>query len=69
MLGHFVLRAHMLKLNLEQNWKMQNSKGQQRPLILLSLFKSTIKLAFKTKKNSKQTQAIKSFSFLSFLIF
>ncbi|MBJ9705578.1 hypothetical protein I5518_17220 [Acinetobacter calcoaceticus] len=42
---------------------MQNSKGQQRPLILFSLFKSTIKLAFKTKKNSKQTQAIKSFSF------
>nr|WP_128825342.1 hypothetical protein [Acinetobacter sp. V2] len=42
---------------------MQNSKGQQRPLILFSLFKSTIKLAFKTKKNSNQTQAIKSFSF------
>nr|WP_080547753.1 hypothetical protein [Acinetobacter calcoaceticus] len=48
---------------------MQNSKGQQRPLILFSLFKSTIKLAFKTKKNSKQTQAIKSFSFLNVLIF
>nr|WP_262474531.1 hypothetical protein [Acinetobacter sp. WU_MDCI_Abxb74] len=33
--------------------------------MLFSLFKSTIKLAFKTKKKSDQTQAIKSFSFLS----
>nr|WP_182004991.1 hypothetical protein [Acinetobacter lactucae] len=48
---------------------MQNSKGQQRPLILFSLFKSTIKLVLKTKKNSNQTQAIKSFSFLSILSF
>ncbi|NUF36274.1 hypothetical protein HUN22_01195 [Acinetobacter lactucae] len=48
---------------------MQNSKGPQRPLILFSLFKSTIKLAFKTKKNSNQTQAIKSFSFLRILSF
>ncbi|PJF04445.1 hypothetical protein CVD08_00555 [Acinetobacter seifertii] len=31
--------------------------------MLFSLFKSTIKLGFKTKKNSNQTQAIKSFSF------
>ncbi|MCG9494341.1 hypothetical protein MCL36_17625 [Acinetobacter pittii] len=48
---------------------MQNSKGQQRPLILFSLFKSTIKLVLKTKKNSNQTQAIKSFSFLRVLSF
>ncbi|MDK4793610.1 MAG: hypothetical protein OC189_16525 [Acinetobacter sp.] len=35
-------------------------------LILFSLFKSTIKLGFKTKKNSNQTQAIKSFSFFKY---
>ncbi|MBM7140742.1 hypothetical protein GP481_09505 [Acinetobacter sp. 105-3] len=57
------MRAHKLQPNLEQNSKTQNSKGQRRPLILFSLFKSTIKLALKTKKNSNQTQAIKSFSF------
>nr|WP_228260226.1 hypothetical protein [Acinetobacter pittii] len=32
--------------------------------MLFSLFKSTIKLAFKTKKNSNQTQVSKSFSSL-----